>query len=561
MELPRRRLSRRAFLRMTGLAVGCASLGLVATPAVQGAVVSASLGVSTSPAVPAARGTAPHEQSLVVAQSALTETIDPGIDWTFGVGGGVLYWVYDSLYRNIGEEKVTTVPALADGMPEVSADQLHWTIKLKSGRKFHDGSPVTADDVKFSYDRQFQYKMPGPANSTLTMVESVDIVDPLTVRFNLKHPTPWFLVILGDAWANSVVNKKLVEANSTSDEKYPGEKWLATHDAGSGPFMIKAFEPLTRVELTRNPDWPDWAAGPHLDQVTILQVGEPATQRLMFERGQVDVAVNLTPEDVDALIQQQGIAHRDFYTDQAKMFFLSGSWDGKPWKDKRVRQALVSSFNTDVASTLLHGALKLDCGFPPQLVNFKGCSVHTAYDLGRAAALLKEAGYEQGFSIKVNWSEGDPQSKTLLEMWQADLATLGVAMEIGTFPAATAIDMFTKEPFLSGIGSIYVEPMAWLEFWATPKPAFWLPNPWYDTSNPATTKLAALVAQAAQTPDNDQRADLYTQAIDILQDEATWARFLMPQVRIPFHDNLKGYVGYFRQGAEAVPLTSLYWEG
>lgn len=499
-------------------------------------------------------------QSLTIAQSAITSTIDPGIDYSFGIGGGVVYWVYDMLYRNQGEQKVETVPNLADGMPQVSADGLQWTIKMKSGRKFHDGSPVTADDVKFTYDRQFDNKMPGPAPTTLTMVDSVTVVDPLTVRFNLKTPTPWFLVILGDQWANAVVNKKLVMANTTSTDKYPGEKWLATHDAGSGAFMVQDFQPMTKVELARYADWPEWTPGPHLEHVTILNVNDPATQRLMFDRGEVDVPVDMTPDDVNAVLKQSGITQHQFSTDQSIMFFLAGDWTGKPWADKRVRQALVSSFNFEVASNLIGGAQTLDCGFPPELENFTGCTVHYQYDLKKAAALLKDAGYEKGFDLPVGYADSFPSGKVLLEMWQADLKKIGVNMNIDHWTNAVASDMGKKAPSMSGTGSIYPDPMGWLDFWSRPQPPSFRPNEWYSTNNPQAVKFAGIVDQARHEQDNDKRAALYSSAIDILQDEAVWGRFLIPSIRIAYHDSLKGYVGYFRQGSQAVPLTSLYWQ-
>ena len=142
-------ISRRDLMKSGALAGGALALGSTLRP--PGAT-----------AAPRAQSDRQAEQSLVVAMSGLQPTLDPGIDWTFA-GGSIIFWAYDGLYRNVGEEKVETIPALADGMPEVSADGLTWTIKLRQGRVFHDGSPVTADDVKFTYDRQFNYEMPGSA--------------------------------------------------------------------------------------------------------------------------------------------------------------------------------------------------------------------------------------------------------------------------------------------------------------------------------------------------------------------------------------------------------------
>lgn len=499
------------------------------------------------------------DQSLTIAMANLQPTLDPGIDWTF-VGGSIIFWAYDGLYRNVGEKKVETIPALADGLPDVSADGLTWTIRLREGRVFHDGSPVTADDVKFTYDRQFNYEMPGAGRSTLPMIDKIEAVDLLTVRFHLKTPTPWLLAILGDPWANAVVNKKLVEANTAAGENYPGEKWLATHEAGAGPYKITNFEPSSRVEFTRDPNWPDWTPGPHLEKITVINVVEPATQRLNFERGEVDIATDLTPEDVDALIAQPGLVHHDFFTDET-LTFNFGDWVGKPWEDKRVRQAILSAFNFDVASQLAAGYQKVECGVPPQLQNFNGCNVHYEYDLEKAKALISDAGHADGFEIGVNANQGDAIAASLLQMWQADLTQIGVTMKINTLPESVIFPGKVKEPSFFGLGSIYVEPMGWLYFWSRPAPdGFWWYNPWYKPDHAPAAEFRKIVDKAAVEQDNEKRANLYTQAIDIFQNEWVWGRLLQPQRRIVYREGLQGYVGYYRQGTYAVPLTSLYWD-
>lgn len=497
-------------------------------------------------------------QELAVAMSQLQPTLDPRIDWTF-IGGSLIYWAYDGLYRNVGEDKVQTIPALADGMPTISADGLQWTIKLRQGRVFHDGSPVTADDVKFTYDRQFANKLPGAALSTLPMIASVDVVDPLTVRFNLKTPSPWLLAILGDPWANAVVNKKLVEANTTSADKYPGEKWLATHDAGAGPYLFTSDDPSSRVEFTRDKNWPDWAEGPHLEKVTITNVTEPATQRLQFTNGDVDIATDLTPEDVDALIAQPSISHHDFFTDETITFGF-GDWTGKPWADKRVRQAILSAFNFQVASQLAEGYQPVPCGVPPQLENFSNdCTVKYQYDLNLAKSLLKDAGHESDVDITVNIIQGDAISASLFQMWQADLAKIGVKMNANTVPVSVVLQK-PEQPRFHGLGSIYVEPMGWLYFWSRPNTpgGFWF-NPWYSESNPQAVKFRQIVDAASVEQDNTKRAALYTQALDSLQSEWVWGHFLQPKRRIVFKQALQGYVGFYRQGTYAVPLTTLHW--
>jgi peptide/nickel transport system substrate-binding protein len=401
--------------------------------------------------------------------------------------------------------------------------------------------------------------MPGSARSTLPMIDTNEVVDPQTVNYHLKTPTPWLLAILGDPWANAVVSKKLVEANTAPGEAYPGEKWLAVNEAGAGPYKITHFEPASRVEYTRDPNWPDWTPGAHLEKVTVINVTEPATQRLMFERGEVDIATDLTPEDVDALVTRSGLTYHDFFTDET-LTFNFGDWAGKPWEDKRVRQAFLSSFNFQVAGQLAAGYQQVPCGVPPQLQNFNGCSVQYSYDLDQAKKLLADAGHADGLDITVNMIQGDAIAASLLQMWQADLAKIGVTMNITALPNAVIFPGKVKEPSFYGLGSIYVEPMGWLYFWSRPAPdGFWWYNPWYKPDYPPAAQFRQLVDKAAVEQDNEKRSALYTQAIDIFQNEWVWGHFLQPRRRIVFNQALKGYVGFYRQGTYAVPLPVLSW--
>lgn len=207
--------------------------------------------------------------------------------------------VYDPLVRVSGNPPEPT-PAIAASW-ETSADGLEYTFTLNPDAKFHSGNKVTADDVVYSFQRALRL---AKGNSwmirDIVTMDGVTAVDEGTVKFTLAVPFAPFLQVL--PWI-FIVEKVVVEANLGADD---GQTYLLTNTAASGPFTVARFQPGTLYHLARAET--AWQAGVgNLAGVIWQIVHETATQRLMLQRGEAQIAVDLTSEDMDSLKDAPGV--------------------------------------------------------------------------------------------------------------------------------------------------------------------------------------------------------------------------------------------------------------
>lgn len=243
--------------------------------------------------------------------------------------------VYDSLVRVEGNPP-KPVPHLAQSWT-MSEDGREYTFKLDPAAKFHDGSPVDAAAVKYSIERLLRLNR-GNAWMVAGIVDpaGTEVVDAQTVRVKLLTPFVPFLSVLPWVW---IVNPKQVEANKGSDD---GQTWLRTNIAGSGAFNITRAEAGNLYQFERVAD--GWKkGGGNLTGAIWKITRETATQRLMVQRGEAQIAVDLTSEDMDALKGRPGvnlILEPEYRTFQIKMNSKHG-----PLADKNLRKAVAYAFN------------------------------------------------------------------------------------------------------------------------------------------------------------------------------------------------------------------------
>lgn len=281
---------------------------------------------------PAAPAAAP--KVLIVASGQDISNLDPHTG--DGYSNRAMHRnVYDPLVRYEGNPS-KIVPNLAESWT-ISPDGLEYTFKLVKDAKFHDGSPVTADAVKYSFNRSLKLKKGGNWMFASAMDEnSTSVVDANTVKIKLTKPFAPFLSVL--PWM-FVVNPKLVDANLGSDD---GQTWLKDHDAGSGPFMVKRWEPGTLYEIERFKDY--WKKnGGNLTGAIWKITRETSSQRLAVQKGDAHIAVDLTGDDMDFLKGSQGVVlveKPEFRTFSIKLNYQSG-----PLADPALRKAVSYAFD------------------------------------------------------------------------------------------------------------------------------------------------------------------------------------------------------------------------
>jgi peptide/nickel transport system substrate-binding protein len=296
---------------------------------------------------------------------------------------GMLFAIHDALVRPYPGQKMG--PSLAESWTE-SEDGLVYEFKLRPNLKFHNGDPLTTEDVKFSVERYH-----GAAAATLhEHIKQVEIVDPRVVRFHLDSPWPDFMTFFGTtaSAAGLVLPKKyLTEVGDDGFKKHP---------IGAGPYKFVSTQPGIEVVLEAFPDY--WRRVPNVKTLVMRSVPEATTRALMVRTGEADIAYAVDGPDAEGL-QKAGI--KIVATKHASIFWIefARQWDPKsPWHDQRVR--LAANYALDRAG--INHAACLDFCPPagvivPRVMEFALQVQPLPYDPEKAKQLLAEAGYQNGF--------------------------------------------------------------------------------------------------------------------------------------------------------------------
>lgn len=310
----------------------------------------------------------------------------------------------------------------------VSPDNLAWTFKLRRGVIFHDGQPLNAEAVKFTFDRIMNEATASPRRSAAAAIESVSVVDDGTVAIRTKAPFAPLLAQLS-AYNLAIMSPSAGKAVNNAYGKAP---------AGTGPFKLGAWSPGEKLTLVRNDAY--WGQKARLDKVEISVVPEDSARVLMLMSNQADLISNVTPVMVPRLQRAPGVTIVEkpgFRTIYAAMNLKM-----KPFEDIRVRRAVAHAINT---KALVDGVMNkvgtLGGGLESPVIPGAATIPPYPYDPARAKALLAEAGYPNGFPVDFYVTTGRYiNDKQLGEAIQAQLAQVGIKVnlvspEFGTMTA------------------------------------------------------------------------------------------------------------------------------
>jgi peptide/nickel transport system substrate-binding protein len=277
-------------------------------------------------------------------------------------------------------------PSLAESWRE-SPDGLTYEFKLRPGLRFHNGDPITSEDVKFSYDR---YRGAG-AKELQTRVRQVDIVDPLTIRFQLKEPWPDFMTFYGTSATGAawIVPKKYVEK--------VGEDGFKKAPVGAGPYKFVSFNP--GVDLVMEAFEGYWRKVPNVKRLVFRSMPDETTRAAALKAGDVDIVYLLGGPVAADIKRTAGLRLAAAMPPGVVFLDLPEQWDPKsPWHDRRVR--LAASYALDrnalnLAETL--GLSRPTGGLVPRVLEFAKAYDPPPHDPARAKKLLAEAGFPSGF--------------------------------------------------------------------------------------------------------------------------------------------------------------------
>jgi peptide/nickel transport system substrate-binding protein len=278
-----------------------------------------------------------------------------------------------------------TAPSLAESW-SVSKDGLVYEFVLRKGARFHNGDPVTGEDVKFSFER---YR--GTANKTLKdRVAAVEVPDPGRVRFRMKQPWPDFLTFYASAsGAGWIVPKKYVEK--------VGDEGFKKAPVGAGPYKFVSFNP--GVELVVEAFEQYWRKTPSVKRLVFRVITDEATRLAALKRGEVDIVYSVRGELAEELQRTPGLTLKPAVIQGTFWLYFPDQWDTKsPWHDRRVRQAASLAMDRPtINQALTLGYSKLTGNIIPSSFDFYWQAPAPIYNPARAKQLLTEAGYPNGF--------------------------------------------------------------------------------------------------------------------------------------------------------------------
>src|SRR5437899_8701885 len=311
--------------------------------------------------------------------------LDPAETEAFSTPFMVLYAVHDALVKPMPGGMQT--PSLAESWQE-ARDHLSYTFTLRRNAKFHDGSPVTAEDVKFSFER---YK---GASATLLKekVSDVQVLGPTQVRFVLRDPWPDFMLFYGTtaSGAGWIVPKKYVEK--------VGEDGFKKAPIGAGPYKFVSFNP--GVDLVMDAFEGYWRKIPNVKRLVFRSMTDETTRAAALKAGDVDIVYLLSGPVAAEVKRSAGLRLAAAMPPGVVFLDLPEQWDPKsPWADKRVRLATSHALDRSAlnqAETL--GLSRPTGGLVPRVLEFAKTFEPPAYDPARAKKLLAEAGYPSGFA-------------------------------------------------------------------------------------------------------------------------------------------------------------------
>ncbi len=347
----------------------------------------------------------------------------------------IYYALHDALVKPMPGQRMA--PSLAESWT-ATPDGLVYEFTLRRGAKFHSGDPVTAEDVKFSFER---YR--GAAASILKQkVAAVEVVDPQRVRFRLKQPWPDFMTFYGTpaTGAGWIVPKKYVEK--------VGDEGFKKAPIGAGPYRFASFTPGVELVLEANEQY--WRKVPTVKTLRFRVIPDEATRLAALKRGEVDIAYSIRGALAEELKRTPGLTLKPTIIPGSFWLLFAEQWEPKsPWADGRVRLAANLALDRQAinqAETL--GFSRITASIIPRDFEFAWVPPLYPHDVKRAAQLLAEAGHPGGFDAGELYC--DVSYENVAEAAANDLKALGIQTRLRPLERAAFFSQL-KEKKLSHV--------------------------------------------------------------------------------------------------------------
>jgi peptide/nickel transport system substrate-binding protein len=488
-----------------------------------------------------ASGGEAKEKHLIVAANPDFESFDPAIAYEpFSA------WIMGSCYNTLMEYDGSIdklIPRVAESY-SVSGDGLSYTFSLRKDVKFSSGNPLSSADVKWSHERVWNIR--GNGSFMLGGVDKIDTPDDYTVIYRLKQVDPVFPTKLSYVTMDILDRKVAIEHGATNAENAKtadtAKTWLDNNSAGSGPYRILSYTPKVEVVLERNPNY--WRTPAYYDKITLKTVTDSNAQLMMLRAGDVDIAYNLSPEQIQTLQGVQGITIMDARSLTTSFLLMNRDPGiGGPVANPKVQRAIRLALDYPGIQTIAGPRmLSPQAPFPIGLAGSLQAADVTGYPrVNEAKALLAEAGYPNGFSTKFYVPTNTVVGVDLVllaQKVQNDLKAVGINTEL--VPESVNISLATYRDGKQPLGLWYWNPdyidnASQLAF--LPGNTVGLRANWKEDQNPA---LAALGRSAAVETDEAKRMALIGQIQRAMIEDTPFAVLLQHSSQYAIRTGLTG---------------------
>ncbi|MCL2484509.1 MAG: peptide-binding protein [Endomicrobia bacterium] len=431
---------------------------------------------------------------------------------------------------------------------EVSKDGLEIIFKLRKNVKWHDGVPFTAKDVRFTYEVLIDPNVKTPYSSNFTIIKDFQIIDDYTVKILYDKPFAPNL----ERWGMQIIPKHIFEGqdiNTAAANRKP---------VGTGPYKFKSWQTDQKIVLEANPDY--FEGRPYIDRYIIRIVPDQAVQFLELRKQSLD-AVALTPD--------QWYAYDSFFKFYNKFrqpvfafTYLGFNMKRKPFDDKNFRQAMQLAINKkDIIDGVLLGTGKEAIGpYPPQSWAFNPNIAESEYNLQKAAAMLKELGFEdidndgwleylgKKFEFTITTNQGNKQRELTAQIVQQQLKKIGIKANIRIIEFSTFVNQYiAKREFDAVImgWSLSFDPdqfLLWHSSQTAPREYNFL-----SYNNPRVDRL---YEKARAVFDVETRKKMYYEIQEIMAED-------LPCIFLYYPDSMQAVHKRFK-GIEPAPIGIMY---
>ena len=478
------------------------------------------LGMALALAVPAIGAAQSDGGTLKISHSTRIATLNP-----LSLSGPAEYPVIDMAYSGLTRIGLDSQPQpdLAESW-KGSADATEFTFRLREGVTFHDGTPATSSDVVATYEAILNPDIPSSAFSVLNMIDSVEAVDDLTVKFSLSIP-----------FADFPTSTAHANARIISEEALAGDLlMLDTVVNGTGPFKMESYDSARITRLVRNDDY--FIEGkPHLDAIEMHLFPDLAAETTNFLSGDIDVMLLVQQADYERIASAPGVnAAR---VPSGRYVNVVMRFDQPPFDNLKVREALAYSIDRQLLVDLVLEGLGRpghDNILSPEF-KFRIDTPEKAYDPAKAKALLAEAGYPDGLSIDLVASNRPAiRAQVAIAIKQLALPA-GFDINVETMPHDTYLANFWRK------GNFY---MAYWGMQPTEDATFNLlltSNASYEDTGWANAEFDALVQAGRSTTVESERAEAYAKAQELMLAELPYLIPFYEDVLTASKESVKGY--------------------